>query len=93
MAQSFPLRHLSFRFCVRSTSSAFPGGSLVKNPPASVGDAGDGGSIPESRRCPGVRVRVVCVQKRNRGSCGHREAWAFFTVWASGRFCEEELLS
>ena len=26
---------------------------MVKNPPANVGDAGDVGSIPESRRFPG----------------------------------------
>ena len=28
------------------------GGSVVKNPPASAGDAGDSGSIPGSRRFP-----------------------------------------
>ena len=31
----------------------FLGGSVVKNPPASIGDAGDTGLIPESRRSPG----------------------------------------
>ena len=31
----------------------FPGGSMVKNPPANVGDAGDKGLIPESGRSPG----------------------------------------
>ena len=31
----------------------FPGGSAVKNPCASAGDAGDSGSIPGSRRSPG----------------------------------------
>ena len=31
----------------------FPGGSVVKNPPANVGDAGDKGLIPESGRSPG----------------------------------------
>ena len=29
-----------------------PGGSAVKNPPASAEDAGDTGSIPGSGRCP-----------------------------------------
>ena len=29
-------------------------GSVVKNPPANAGDAGDAGSIPGSRRSPGV---------------------------------------
>ena len=31
----------------------FPGGSVVKNPPPSAGDAGDSGSTPESGRFPG----------------------------------------
>ena len=31
----------------------FPGGAVVKNPPASAGDAGDMGSIPGSERSPG----------------------------------------
>ena len=31
----------------------FPGGPVVKNPPANVGAAGDKGSIPGSRRSPG----------------------------------------
>ena len=30
-----------------------PGGSVVKNPPAKAGDAGDSGSIPGSGRSPG----------------------------------------
>ena len=30
----------------------FPGGSVVKNPPANAGDAGDTGSIPGSGRSP-----------------------------------------
>ena len=33
----------------------FPGGSVVKNWPANVGDAGDLDSIPGSRRSPGGR--------------------------------------
>ena len=31
----------------------FPGGSVVKNPPARAGGAGDKGSIPGSGRSPG----------------------------------------
>ena len=31
----------------------FPGGAVVKNPPASAGDAGDAGLIPGSGRSPG----------------------------------------
>jgi len=32
-----------------------PCGSVVKNPPADVGDPGDAGSIPGSGKCPGER--------------------------------------
>ena len=32
----------------------FPGGAVVKNPPANAGDAGDMGSIPKLGRSPGV---------------------------------------
>ena len=32
----------------------FPGGAVVKNPPANAGDEGDSGSIPGSGRSPGV---------------------------------------
>ena len=31
----------------------FPGGSVVKNPPAKAGDTGDAGSVPVLGRCPG----------------------------------------
>ena len=34
--------------------AGFLGGSVVKNPPANAGDAGDTGSIPELGRYPGV---------------------------------------
>ena len=32
----------------------FPGGSMIKNPRANAGDSRDTGSIPGSRRSPGV---------------------------------------
>ena len=34
----------------------FPGGALVKNPPAKAGDARHEGSIPVSGRHPGVGI-------------------------------------
>ena len=34
-------------------SARFPGGSVVKNPPANAGDTGDASSIPGSGRSPG----------------------------------------
>ena len=33
----------------------FPGGAVVKNPPANAGDARDVGSVPASERFTGVR--------------------------------------
>ena len=33
--------------------TGFPGGPVVKNPPASAGDTGDSGSIPGLERSPG----------------------------------------
>ena len=35
-------------------AQGFPGGSVVKNPPISAGDAGEAGSIPRSESSPGV---------------------------------------
>ena len=36
------------------THNGFPGGTLVKNPPANTRNTGDRGSIPGSGRSPGV---------------------------------------
>ena len=35
-------------------AEGFPGGAVVKNPPANAGDARDTGSIPGSGRSPGI---------------------------------------
>ena len=43
----------SLLFCCSSTIHGFPGGSVVKNPPANAEDSGDAGSIPGSGRSPG----------------------------------------
>ena len=40
---------------LHSTIRVFPGGAVVKNPPANTGDARDAGSIPGSGRSPGDR--------------------------------------
>ena len=39
-------------FGILGGSEGFPGGSVVKNPPANAGDAGDSGSISGSGRSP-----------------------------------------
>ena len=48
-------------------SSAFPGGSVVKNLPANAGVEGDVGSIPVSGRSPGDRngkpLHYSCLKK------------------------------
>ena len=67
----------------------------MKNPPASEGDAGDVGSIPESRRSPGVCVCVcVCVFRKGTGGRVDIERARPPPVYGtSGCFCEEVLLS
>ena len=51
----------------------FPGGSVIKNPPASGGAAGDTGSILGSGRCPeggsGSPLQCSCLENpRDRGA-------------------------
>ena len=52
----------------------YPGGSVVKNLPASVGDTGDAGSIPGSGRSPGGGhgnpFQYSCLE-----NCMDRGAW------------------
>ena len=48
----------------------FPGGAVVKNPPAGVGDTRDMGSIPGLGRSPGV------------GKATHSSILAWKTPWA-----------
>ena len=52
----------------------FPGGSVVKNPPANAGDAGDMGSIPESGSFPGVESGKL-LQYSCLGNPMDRGAW------------------
>ena len=55
-------------------SLGFPGGAVVKNPPASARDARDVGSIPGSGRSPGVAngnwLQYSCLE-----NCMDRGAW------------------
>ena len=51
----------------------FPGGAVVKNPPANAEDSGDQGSIPGSGRSPGGgncnHSRISCLEKaKDRGA-------------------------
>ena len=52
----------------------FPGGAVVKNPPANAGDTGDAGLIPGLERSPGVgngnRLQYSCL-----GNPIDRGAW------------------
>ena len=43
---------ISLQSC-KSNTLGFPGGSVVKNPPANAGDTGDESLIPELGRSPG----------------------------------------
>ena len=55
-------------------ATGFPGGTVVKNPPANEGDAGDPSSSPGSGRSPGVGngnpLQYSCLEKFM-----HRGAW------------------
>ena len=51
----------------------FPGGSVVKNPPANAGVIGDAGSIPQLGRSPGegngYPLQYACLEiSMNRGA-------------------------
>ena len=50
------------RYCDLFIDGVFPGGSVVKNPPANSGDVG---STPGSERCPGVcnPHQYSCLEK------------------------------
>ena len=63
----------------------FPGGSVVKNPPANAGDAEDAGSIPESGRSPG-EGNGNPLQYSSLENPMEREAWqtTFHGVSKSG---------
>ena len=52
-ADSLPLNHLGGPY-EALLLKGFPGGTVVKNPSANVGDAIDTGSFPGLGRCPGV---------------------------------------
>ena len=58
------------------TPRGFPGGSVVKNPPANAGDTGDGGPIPGWERSPQVGndnpLQISCLEN----SMGRGAKWA-----------------
>ena len=60
-------------------SLGFPGGAVVKNPPASARDGRDMGSIPGSERSPGVangnRLQYSCLENSMDRGAGYR-SWA-----------------
>ena len=62
------------RVSIRTQLMGFPGGTVVKNLPANIGDTGDVGSIPESGRSPregnGNSLQYSCL-----GNLMDREAW------------------
>ena len=50
--QMFPLRHLSTLQLFNEHLQGFPGGTVIKNPPANAGDTKDTGLIPGEERFP-----------------------------------------
>ena len=60
-------------FLLNICIEGFPGGAVVENPPANVGDARDAGSIPGSGRSPGGgngnALQCSCLgNSRDRGA-------------------------
>ena len=72
----FPLcgYRLKGNWAVMGIIPDFPGGPVVKNPPANAGARGDVGSVPGSGRCPGEEdgnpLQYSCL-----GNPMDREAW------------------
>ena len=76
---SFPLVFILFYLPALGSFSCgragfFPGGSVVKNPPANAGDTGDMGSIPGLGRSPG-RGNGNPLQYSCLGNLMDRGAW------------------
>ena len=71
-----PAQH---QFVGASTSMGYPGGSVVRNSPASARDAGDTGLISGSRRSPGVGndnpLQYSCLQNPFTGEPGGLSPW------------------
>ena len=70
----------------------FPGGSMVKNPPANAGAAGDAGLVTGSGRSPGGGhgnpLQYSCLENPT----GSRAWWALFSLSGSNTlatWCEE----
>ena len=80
--------------CLLMPQSGFPGGLVVKNPPASAGDLGDMGSIPGLGRCPGVEDGNP-LQYSCPGSPMSRGTWQATVrgVAESDAICTHECLS
>ena len=64
----------------------FPGGSVVKNLPAKVGDVGDTGSIPVSGRSPeagnGNPLQYSCLENPMDGGAWQAAAHEVAKSWA-----------
>ena len=56
---------------------AFPGGSMIKNPPANAGGTGDSGSIPGMRRPPGRKNDKPLLYSSMKKSHGKRNLWGY----------------
>ena len=57
----------TFKCCRVSADKGFPGGAVVKNPPANAGDARDVNSIPASGRSPGWKPTPVFLSGKFYG--------------------------
>ena len=75
-----------FKWVKYCREKGFSGGSVVKNPPANVGDTGDRGLIPESGRSPGGGngnpLQYSCLEKSmDRGDWQANTVHGVATSW------------
>ena len=61
--------------------TGFPGGPVVKNPPANTGNTGDSGSIPGLGRAPGEGNGNPLLYSR-LGNSIDRGAWQATVPWS-----------
>ena len=69
-------------------SVVFGGGTVVKNPPPSVEDAADTGSIPGLGRSPGVGNDNPLQYSCQENSMGREAWWATVHVVAKSQTCQ-----
>ena len=95
--QLINIHNLKIFFTTSNTYLGFPGGSVVKNLPASAGDIRDTGSIPRLGRSPGGGhgnpLQYSCLENpMDRGAWwamvhGVTNSWTRLSNWTEVQIC------